>query len=413
MKSIIFAGLLGSLLVIGPTVAAQHHNHASQHDSPTSQVDAVFGQVRYVCPMHSHIVKDHPGNCPICGMALEPVTLSSSAEDDGPSIRVSGQIQQAMSVKTAMVERDDLWKYIKTLGTVSFDQSSIHHVHPRASGWLEQLTAHAVGERVEQGELLFTLYSPELVVAQDDYLQVLHNASGASRASLLQQARLRLSLLGIDEKVISGIEKSGRALYTVPFYAQQSGVITALNVRHGMYVTPDVEMLAISDLQKLWVIADVFESQFDWLKLGKPAEISLAALGVHALEANIDYIYPQLDPVTRSLKVRLSVNNPLERIKPGMTADVAIFGGPLRDVLVIDKQAVIQTGEGQRVVVKSSDDSFTVRKVQTGMQARGRVEILSGLAEGEEVVVSGQFLLDSEASLAAGMQRLEGAGHNH
>lgn len=413
MKPLIFAGLLGTVLLSSPLVAQQNQDH-SAHQMPTqAQQDAVTGEVRYVCPMHSHIVKDHPGNCPICGMALEPVSLNTNAQQDGPVIHVSGQIQQAMSIRTQTVQRDDMWKFIKTLGTVSFDESAISHVHPRVSGWLEKLTAHAVGERVEKGELLFTLYSPELVVAQDDYLQVLKGAMGSSRDRLIKQARLRLNLLGIDEKVISELEKNGQSFYTVPFYAQQSGVLTALNVRHGMYVTPNVEMLSISDLKKLWVIADVFENQFDWLKLGKPAEVSLAGLGVHGMEVNIDYIYPQLDPITRSMKVRLSLDNPLERIKPGMTAEVAIFGGPLRDVLVMDKQALIQTGQGSRVIVKTDEQQFAVRKVQTGMQARGKVEVLSGLTEGDEVVVSGQFLLDSEASLAAGLQRLDDAGHNH
>jgi membrane fusion protein, copper/silver efflux system len=384
----------------------------AQSEQATPQ-DPVTGQVVYVCPMHSHIVKDHPGSCPICGMDLEPVTRSAAPEGDNQVVSVSGEMQQAMSLVTEPVRRDDLWKYIQTLGTATFDEADISHIHPRVSGWLESLTPHAVGEPVEKGELLFTLYSPELVVAQDDYLQVLNNGGGQSQQRMLQQGRLRLKLLGIDDDVIRQLEKTRQSLYTVPFYAQRSGVITELNVRHGMYVTPDIEMIAIADLSKLWVIADVFENQFDWLEEGRPASIHFSGIGIHDAEATIDYIYPQLDPVTRSLKVRLKLDNPLKRIKAGMNARVEIFGGPLRNVLVVNSSAVIRGADSDRVVVQTDSGEFAVRRVETGMQAQGKTEILHGLSEGEQVVTSGQFLLDSEASLAGGLGRLDADPHAH
>ncbi|WP_088329946.1 efflux RND transporter periplasmic adaptor subunit [Lacimicrobium sp. SS2-24] len=387
-------------------VAAQ-----SEHQHTT---DPITQQVRYVCPMHSHIVKDHPGTCPICGMDLEPVKRSANEGDNGSQVTISGEMQQAMALVTETVRRDDLWKYIQTLGTATFDEANISHIHPRASGWLESLTPHAIGEPVEKGELLFTLYSPELVVAQDDYLQVLNNTDGRVRERMLQQGRLRLKLLGMDDSVIRQLEESRQSLYTVPFYAQRSGVLTELNVRHGMYVTPDIEMMAIADLSQLWVIADVFEDQFDWLQEGRPASIHFPGIGVHDAEATIDYIYPQLDPVTRSLKVRLRLDNPLKRIKAGMTAKVEIFGGPLRDVLVVNGSAIIRGANTSRVVVRTDDDRFEVRRVETGMQAQGKSEILYGLSEGEQVVTSGQFLIDSEASLSGGLNRTDSGSHaNH
>ncbi|GGD64882.1 efflux RND transporter periplasmic adaptor subunit [Lacimicrobium alkaliphilum] len=396
--------LMLPLLVLALPVTGSQTEHVAGEDPVT-------GQIQYVCPMHSHIVKDHPGQCPICGMDLEPVIRSVGSDDNQGQITVSGQMQQAMSLVTEPVRRDDLWKYIQTLGTATFDEADISHIHPRVSGWLESLTPHAVGEPVEKGELLFTLYSPELVVAQDDYLQVLQHNNGRNQQRMLQQGRLRLKLLGIDDEVIKQLEDTGQSLYTVPFYAKRSGVITELNVRHGMYVTPDIEMLAIADLSKLWVIADVFENQFDWLEEGRPASIHFSGIGVHDAEATIDYIYPQLDPVTRSLKVRLKLDNPLRRIKAGMTARVEIFGGPLRDVLVVSSSAVIRGADSDRVVVQTDDNAFAVRRVETGMQAQGKTEILHGLSEGERVVTSGQFLLDSEASLAGGLGRLDADPH--
>lgn len=404
--------VLSSLLLIltlgGPALAIQPLQSPAQPPVP----EVLTSQTRYMCPMHSHIIKDHPGTCPICGMDLEPVVWQAREAGQGPVVAIEGEIRQAMAIVTEVVTRDDLWKFIRTLGTVGFDESAILHLHPRAAGYLEHLDIHTQGQKVKKGQRLFTLYSPELVVAQEDYLQVLKNAGSAASEHLVAQGRLRLKLLGMDESVISSVETSRKAIYTVPYYAPQDGVVTALNVREGMYVTPDVELLSLADLTRLWVLADVFESQFDWVKLGKPAEIHLPHLGMHGDEASIDYIYPQLDPVTRSLKVRLTLANPLERVKPGMTAEVKIFGGPVRDVLVVSKQAVIPAEDGHRIVVQLDDGRFEVRRVEIGLQAQGKVEVLTGLTEGERVVTSGQFLIDAEANLAAGLERLDAHAHH-
>ncbi|MDF2179527.1 efflux RND transporter periplasmic adaptor subunit [Aliiglaciecola sp. CAU 1673] len=407
---IVLYSLLAVLILPSGYALAQQAEH--QHPVSRAPTDVISGQTRYVCPMHSHIVKDHPGTCPICGMNLEPVVQKARNEGSSVVIEITGDTRQAMSIVTEQVKRDDLWKFVRTLGTVGFDESAIMHFHPRAAGYLESLDVHTQGQKVKKGQRLFTLYSPELVVAQEDYLQVLKNAASSSREHLITQGRLRLKLLGMDESVIKQVEDGHKALYTVPYYAPQDGVVTELNVREGMYVTPDVELLSLADLTRLWVIADVFESQFDWVKLGKPAEIHLPHLGMHGDEASIDYIYPQLDPVTRSLKVRLTLSNPLERVKPGMTAEVKIFGGPLRDVLVVSKQAVIPAEQGHRIVVQRDDSSFEVREVEIGMQAQGKVEVLSGLKDGERVVTSGQFLIDAEASLAGGLERLDAHAHH-
>ncbi|MBC3765328.1 efflux RND transporter periplasmic adaptor subunit [Neptunicella marina] len=365
---------------------------------------------RYMCPMHHHIVRDHPGKCPICGMDLQPKTQQNSMQMQ-PMVDVRGDMQQAMNIVTAPVMRGDMWKYIKTFGQIQVDESRISHVHPRMSGWIEKLNVDTEGQTVKKGQLLYTLYSPDLVVAQDDFLQAQKNLSGSNRDYLLSQAKRRLSLLGVDPSFIATLEKEGKTRYSVPFYATQSGVITRLSVRQGMYVEPAREMLAIADLTHLWVLADVFENQFDWLKLGKPADIHLPSIGIEAAEASIEYIYPRLDPVSRSIKVRLNLVNPLMRIKPGMTAEVAIYGGPKKDVLNIPLQAVLQSGNKNRVVVQKEDGSFVVQEVELGMQVNQRVEILSGLTEQQKVVVSGQFLIDAEANLDAAINRMQ--SHQH
>lgn len=363
-------------------------------------------QTRYICPMHTHIVRDHPGNCPICGMELEQ-KLPHSGESQVNQVSIAPGVQQQMSIVTQAVKRGKLWKHIRTLGQLTVDESQITHVHPRVEGWIENLQVNSQGQEVQKGELLFELYSPQLVVAQEDFLQTLELVSKQpSSKHLLAQARLKLSLLGIAPKVIQQLEQQKTSLYTVPFYAEQSGVVTHLNVRQGMFIDAKTEMMAIADLSRLWVLADVFESQFDWVQQGKSVELHLPELGIRNIATSIDYIYPQLDQQTRSIKVRLKLDNPLKRLKPGMMANVEIFAGPKADVLFIPEQSLIQGRDQQRVVIKQSATEFVVKDVETGMFANGLAEVISGLAEGEQVVTSGQFLIDSEANLQASFGRL-------
>ena len=363
-------------------------------------------ETRYICPMHSHIVKDHPGTCPICGMQLE-ARQALATESKANLVTIPTGIQQQMSVVTKVVKRGKLWKHIRTLGQLSVDETQISHVHPRVEGWIETLHVNSQGQEVQKGQLLFELYSPQLVVAQEDFLQTLELVSKQPASKhLLAQARLKLKLLGLAPKIVQQLESEKRSLYTVPFYAEQSGVVTHLNVRQGMYIDAKTEMIAIADLSNLWVIADVFESQFDWVQQGKSVEIHLPELGLQGIETSIDYIYPQLDVTTRSLKVRLKLENPLKRLKPGMMANVEIFAGPKQDILFIPEQALIQGRDKQRVVVKQNQQEFEVKQVETGMAANGLVEIIAGLDEGEQVVTSGQFLIDSEANLQASFDRL-------
>ncbi|WP_438862830.1 efflux RND transporter periplasmic adaptor subunit [Neptunicella sp.] len=381
-------------------------SQASSSDPSQSNPLGSASVTRYVCPMHSHIIKDHPGKCPICGMTLEAHQMPMAASASVAQVTISPSTRHAMNIVTKAVQRSDMWRQIKTLGQVDFDQAQISHVHPRLSGWIETLNVDTEGQTIQQGQLLYTLYSPDLVVAQDDFIQALNNLEDSKNQYLLTQARKRLSLLGVEDDFIQQLEQQRQSRYTVPFYAQQSGIVTALNVRKGMYVQPQQEILAIADLTRLWVLADVFENQFDWLKIGKPAEIHLPSIGVHDAKASIAYIYPQLDPVTRSIKVRMDLDNPTKRIKPGMTADVVIYGGPKSAVLNIPLQAVINSEKGSRVIVQNSQQQFEVRQIETGMQSGDRVEVLSGVQEGEVLVVSGQFLIDSEASLNASFERM-------
>ncbi len=367
------------------------------------------GNIKYVCPMHPHVISDEQGTCPICGMNLEKVTMGSVGEE--VVVGVSGGMQQALGMRSEQVSEGTLWKLVKTIGTVEYNENTIGHAHTRVSGWLETLMIHNVGQRVKKGQLLYELYSPELINAQDDYMQAKdYLMQDPERgAGLLKKARLRLELLGVSSTTIQQLENTGETIYRVPYYADQDGFISQLSVRHGMYVEPGTTLFEIVDLRSVWVIADVFENEQSWLEQGRPVEVTSSAQGLFDLESTIDYIYPELDPVSRAMRVRIKLENPGKSLKPGSLVDVKLFGGPKRGVLSIPTEALIQTGRENRVVVQRDDNSFASVAVKVGMIAQGKAEIIEGLQAGEKVIVSGQFLLDSEASIQGSLQRLSGS----
>lgn len=396
---------------------------ASARDDTALEHALKHADAKYVCPMHPQIVRDEPGSCPICGMDLVAQQVGVDAGADMPAISVAQHAAQALGVRTARVVRDTLWKYIETVGYVSYDEDRVVHVHPRTNGWIEKIYVRSEGERVKRGQPLLEVYAPEIVAAQEEFLITLRaNAdtlTGKSRASLVASARQRLRLLEIPEAVIERLERTGEIQRTVPVLAPRDGVVTQLGVRDGMYVQPMLEMYTLADLSKVWVQVDVFEHQLEWVVRGRPAEIGVAAVPGRSWKGEVDYLYPVLDPKTRTLRVRLRFDNAEGLLKPNMLADVVIYGGPKRDVIAVPREAVIPGADGARVVKVVEDGRFQPVPVALGMQSGERVEVLSGLEVGEEIVVSGQFLIDSESNLQASFRRLSGAyeapmtGHQH
>ncbi|WP_298440683.1 efflux RND transporter periplasmic adaptor subunit [uncultured Ferrimonas sp.] len=388
--------------------------------SPAAASLPLASSTQFVCPMHPHVVGEEGDSCPICGMDLEPITVGTDTGQE-VVVGVSGGMQQALAMRSQQIERGTLWRYIRTLGTVQYNQDAIAHIHTRVSGWVEQTNISNVGQRIKKGDLLYQLYSPELVTAQDDYLQALDylDQQQIRGQELLRKARLRLQLLGVDERVITQVEQQRASLYRVPFYAPQTGVISQLNLRDGMYIQPGQTQVELVDLSSVWVIADVFENEQSWLEVGRFADVTASAQGVFAREGVIDYIYPELDAVTRAMQVRVKLDNADEVLRPGSLVEVELYGGPRRNLLLLPTEALIQTGRENRVVVQRGDNQFSSVAVTLGMISQGKAEVLEGLQEGDKVVTSGQFLLDSEASIQGSLRRLSGAasvehnGHDH
>ena len=370
--------------------------HAKKHLDP-----------KYVCPMHPQIVRDEPGNCPICGMNLVKKKMENSG-DKYPTVTIRSEIIQKMGVRTTPVKKGTLWKYIKTVGYVTYNEDNLVHVHPRSSGWVEKLYVPREDDPVKQGQSLLEMYSPEVLEAQQDFLVALRTGSRGTHLSNQQYKefiRNRLRLLNVPDYTITQIERQGASINNIPILAPRSGIVTRLNIREGMYVTPSLEMFAIVDLSNIWVMVEVFEHQLDWLKTDLSAEIKVPALPGRMWEGKVDYIYPELEPKTRTLKVRLRFENPEGLLKPNMFAEVVIYGGPKRDILKIPQLALIVTGERESVVVALGEGQFKPVDVKTGMRSQGEIEILSGLKAGDRIVLSGQFLIDSEANLQASFLR--------
>lgn len=400
--------------------------HAGKHLDPN-----------YVCPMHPQIIRGKPGNCPICGMDLIKKEAEEKKEkkilywvapmdanfrrdepgkspmgmdlvpvyddgEEGLTVKISPTVENNMGVRTEIVKKDKLWRRIDTVGYVDFDENKISHIHLRTKGWIEKLLIKSEGERVKKGQLLFEVYSPELVNAQEEYLQALRSGhKGLSSAS-----RERLEALGISVEQIKWLNKKRKASQFVKVFAKQDGIVAKLNVREGMFVMPQKEVMSLADLSSIWLLAEVFESQADWVKKGQSAEVKLSYLPGREWKGEVEYIYPSLDPKTRTLKVRLRFDNKDEALKPNMFANVIIYGGAKREVIVIPREALIRTGNDERVIVSVGEGRFQPRDVTAGIESGEFIEIIKGVSVGDKVVTSGQFLIDSEASLKASIARM-------
>lgn len=360
--------------------------------------------------MHPQIVRDGPGKCPICGMALVKKEIKPTPAT--PVVSLTDGTIQKLGVRTAVVSRGKLWKYIKTVGYVRYDERRLTTVYSSTDGWVENLGVRVLGRYVTRGQLLMELYSPEFLQAQKDFLAAQKQDKsgqlkkyGAREESV--PARDHLRYLEVPESMMNEVARTGKPRFRLPVYAPQQGTIVRHEVHKHMFVYEGQPMLTIADLSTVWVETDVFEHQLALVERGQKAEIQVDAFPGHRFTGRVNYIYPELDADKHSLKVRLQVDNPDGLLKPEMFAHAYIYGGPKQGVLKMPREALIVTGEREAVIRDLGNGRFQAVDVVTGMHSPDEVEILSGLDEGERVVVSGQFLIDSEANLQASFRRLD------
>ena len=353
----------------------------------------------WVAPMDPNYRRDQPGKSPM-GMDLIPY-YSTSDENDN-SVRISPAVVQNLGVRTSKAELTRLWRGIDTVGYVDYDESKVSHIHLRTEGWIEQLAVESEGERVKKGDFLFDVYSPKLVNAQEELVTAL--ATG--NKGLISATKERLSALGISSSQIRALEKNKKVRQRISIYAPQDGVVSVLPVREGMFVKPSQKVMTLGDLSSVWLLAEVFERQSQWVEVGQDAEVNLSYIPGKSWNGKVEYIYPSLDPKTRTLKVRLRFDNPGERLKPNMYANVKIYGGAKENTIVIPLEGLIRSGREERVILALGDGRFEARKVRAGIESGNYVEILEGVEQGDAIVTSGQFLIDSEASMRASLNRM-------
>jgi membrane fusion protein, copper/silver efflux system len=356
----------------------------------------------WVAPMDASYRRDQPGKSPM-GMDLVPVYSDDNSSEGG--VTISSSVVNNLGVKISTVKERQLSQQVNTVGYVKANENSIVHVQTYTEGWVKKLYVKRDGQKVKKGEALFDFYSPALVSAQQEYLLALKN----SDQSIVQAQKSKLLSLGLNEGQINTLRDKNKASQNVTYYAPEAGFVANLQVREGVYLQPSSAVMTIEDLAKIWIIADVFDSQVHWIAQGDNATATLSFLNGKTLVGNVDYIYPRLDALTHAARVRLEFDNPGLSIKPNMYANVVITGKPLPKALTIDQSALIQTGEGNRVIVVLPDGSYQARAVAVGIESDGYFIVLSGLKAGEKVVKSAQFLIDSESNLETSLQRMVGS----
>ncbi len=360
----------------------------------------------WTCGMHPEVVQDHPGECPICGMDLEPIRRGA-----GPVVEVDAGTRLAMGVRTGVVQRRPVFQQVRTVGQVEVGEDELSVVNLRFGGWVEGLRVERTGDAVSRGQVLFEIYSPELVAAQEELLLARRQGDAALEASV----RRKLELWGLGATDIDGILSAGEARRTLPIRAPTAGFVLHKNLVEGARVEPGKDLFRIGRLERIWVVAEVYEIDAPWVEEGQPAQVELPWQPGTVLEGTVAYVYPTLDTMTRTMEVRLELDNPGVRLKPGMFANVTIQVRRDEATIAVPTEAILHSGTRQLAFVVSGDGRYEARELRTGLTSADRhTEVIEGLAEGEEIVVSGQFLIDAESQLQEALLSLRGGDdHDH
>jgi len=411
-----FSGLSEPLEGRGFEVA---HAVAAEKDLKAGMIDPKTGKkIKYwAAPMDPTYIRNEPGKSPM-GMDLVPVYEEEGEEKEPTStIRIDPVTIQNMGVRLARVERKALVKNIRTVGNVTFDETKIYTVNTKFNGWIEKLYVDFVGTKVRKGQPLFDIYSPELVTAQEEYLLALQQQASLSASPypsiregaerLLKASRTRLRYWDVTEKQINDIEQAGEVRKTVTVYSPASGVVIKKLAFQGHYVQAGMHQYEIADLSTVWVDVDIYEYELPWVREGMEAEMDLTYIPGKRFYGKVLYIYPYLEAKTRTATLRLQFQNPDYELKPDMYANIYLDSAVAKDSLVVPEEAVIDSGVRKVVFVSLGKGKFEPREVELGVEGKGHeFQVLKGLREGEEIVMSGQFMLDSESRLREAIQKM-------
>ncbi len=363
-------------------------------------------------PMTPGFTSDRPGKSPM-GMDLVPVY-----EDEvGREVSINPTMVQNIGAKTEVVKKRSLSREIRTIGRLTYDERLIHHIHTKYGGWIDKLYVDFTGQEVKKNDVLLEIYSPELVTTQEElilalkYQESLKDSSfpeiSRSAKGLVDSTLKRLQLFDVPEHQIRALIKNRKVSKTMHIHSPVKGIVMKKNALHGMHVQPGMNLYMIADLSNIWVIVDIYEYEVHWVKLGQEAEMNLSYFPGKKFKGKVTFIDPILDSKSRTLKVRMEFSNPDGELKPEMYANVTLKSEVAREELTIPEEAVIYAGDKTTVIVQNSSSTFDSRELNLGVKTQGYVQVLKGLKEGEKVVTSSVFLIDSESRLKEALNKMQ------
>jgi membrane fusion protein, copper/silver efflux system len=400
--------LVGTVTVIAILGVSTIHRHETP---PAKQAATQEVPSYWYDPMHPSQHFDHPGKSPFMDMQLVPkyaARTMSDANNAPASIEIDPRVVQTLGIRLATVKRGSFSRIVDTVGLVVVDEHRIEAVQVREPGWVERLDVRAAGDAVRRGQLLAGVYSPDLLATQQEFLI----ARTSKDPNLIEAARRRLGLFGLSVAQIGRIEKTGQVERRIDYYAPIDGYVMELGARQGAAVEPGATLFQLANLNSVWMIAEVPEAQAACIKVGNPAVAQVPALPGEHFAGKVDYLYPELTQVTRTLKIRVVIKNPGQHLRPGMFATAHLEGSAQESVLTVPAEAVIKTGTRSIVIVAEDATHFRPAVVRVGAEHGDRSQILEGLSPGQNIVSSGQFLIDSEANLRSAFDALTGSNES-
>lgn len=431
LLSLLILGLVGAAVLGGlyrhpivawatgqPLATAGQAGHDMTAMAPAGERTILF----WYDPMHPAYKSDKPGLAPDCGMKLVPKYADEAEAMQGMppgTVQITPVKQQLIGVKTAIVQSEDLSRTIRAVGLVQVDETRVAHVHTKVSGWVRQVFVDYTWQHVKRGDPLFTLYSPELVSAQQEYLiarraqaylgQAPYQEVAQGSEALLRAAREKLKLWDITDQQVAELEQRGAPQEELTFYSPAGGHVSVRNVFPNQYVTPQSDLYTIVDHSHVWVEAQLYEYEFAAVRVGQPATLTVEAVPGRVFRGQVAFVEPHLDMSTRTLKVRLEFDNPELALKPEMYATVELQV-PLGRQVVVPSEAVLDSGTRQLVFLARPNGYFEPREVKVGTRVGDRIVVLEGLRPGDVIVTSGNFLIDSESRLKSATGAMEGMG---
>lgn len=363
----------------------------------------------YRNPMNPSVTSPNPAKDNM-GMDYIPVYAEDdkTAESAG-SVKIDAVTVQNMGVRTAIAKKMPLSHIVHAVGRIAYDEEHIVRLHPKTEGWIETLLVDKTGEKVNSNQELLSIYSPQLVTSQQEYILALNSLKILEKSpieeirrgaeELVESSRERLKLLDVPAHQLSDLTRSHTIKKGLHIHSPTDGIVVTIGAREGQYVTPETELFMIADLSKVWVYAEIYEYELPWVKQGDPVEMRLAGVPGRVFNGHLAFIYPYAEEKTRTIKVRLAFDNTEHLLKPDMFAEVSIYAGKQLDMIVIPSEAVIRSGIHNQVFVVRGAGKFEPREITIGLSSNGDVAVLDGIKAGEEVVTSAQFLIDSESKL--------------